>query len=93
MIRARVDAPYLMIMRGRWNFKEFAQIYIKEARAGLGGLVRCSPIETFFVRYSVFQNDKPEGTNWQEISPPDITGDNEADPYTGAEPPVTWNLQ
>jgi hypothetical protein len=89
----RAEAPYLNVMRGRWNFKEFGQIYIKEARAGLGGLVRCSPIETFFVRYSAFQDENPEGTNWKLLDPPDISGDNEVGLYSGAEPPVTWNLQ
>ncbi len=79
-----VTFPFGTILRTRNNFKAFASIQID------GMWVRTSPIQTYFVRFSMIQLDSPNGKNWVPIDPPDVPGDNTAG---NGWTKLSWNLQ
>ncbi|HPA46722.1 MAG TPA: hypothetical protein PK395_13230, partial [bacterium] len=74
------------IYRFRANFKSFATLTLN----GTDTHVRCSPIQSHFVRFSMKQLDAPTGTNWAPIIPADVPNDGQV----GAGPTnLSWNLQ
>src|SRR5262249_31158270 len=79
--------PQNTIQRWRGDFKEFAQVMSQ------GQLVRASAVLQFYVRFSMMQQQAPQGTKWVMLTPPDVPGDHSADSWYGTPPPVTWNLQ
>ena len=78
------NAPQNEIHRTRNNFKAFASITLD------GTAVRCSPVRSYFVRFSMKQVDAPNGANWVVIHPPDVANDNQGGNGTTA---LTWDLQ
>lgn len=76
-------SPQNQIRRTRNNFRAFASITI------IGTPVRCSPISSYFIRFSMKQIGAPSGTNWILLSPTDVMNDNQAGAGTTN---LSWNL-
>lgn len=72
------------VRRVRDNFRSFASVTIGTST------IRCSTIREYYVRFSAEQMDSPAGTNWQVISPPDVSGDGQAGYGTTV---LSWDLQ
>jgi len=78
-------SPLGDIRRMRFNARSFAAITVE------GRSVRASLVREYFVRYSVIQDDAPQGTNWViNVQPATVPDDNQ---HGYGQTAISWNLR